>query len=320
MYEEPVQTVIESIPEDVLGKRRFVEHFFYAPENVTKEVAERKLRKIRSKIKDLYENASFRLDLEDGSLIVTLDSVIDQDSLVGLYTKLKEVAEHVTVEYDGFGVMIDELVSEAPPFEPFENYFLPRSYIRLLLGNGKFGYLLFLGGDAKTGYFYECLSTSNTGDISIDELDNSPRLYKQFVQGVFDPLRCEMIGRSLAYLNECSACFRVLKGFPEEIESIYRKYGFSSKDKDNEENWLQLLSKLVASGGRDFFCQPSYRYCVTIDKLGVAKWSELISIESGEIFSSMPFGTLVRYENFNEALTGGLDELSLTDHAFGILA
>ena len=320
MYEAQIQTVIESIPEDVLGKRRFVEHFFYAPESVTKEVAERKLRKICSKIKDLYDNASFRLDLEGGSLIVTLDSVIDQDSLVKLYTKLKEVAEHVTVEYDGFGVIIDELASEVPPFEPFENYFLPRSYIRLLLGNGKFGYLLFLGGDAKTGYFYECLSTSNTGDISIDELDNSPRLYKQFVQGVFDPLRCEMIGRSLAYLNECSACFRVLKGFPspEEIESIYKKYGLSSKD--NEGNWLQLLSKVVASDGKDFFCQPSYRYCVTIDKLGVAKWSELIPIESGEIFSSMPFGTFLGYENFNEALTGGLDELSLTDHTSGILA
>lgn len=298
-----MKNIIDLVPSDAINQSRFVRHFFYG--------AEKKLKAVRKNIKNINKDTFF--DFNQDALIATMAVVVDQKTLSDLYEKLLSISAGAGVEYDGFEVLTEDQTNIEKPFEPFENYFKPWSYIRMPLSNGKFGYLLYIGGDSKNGYFYECIALTDDGKSNINALDAAPRLYRQIVQGYFDPSLFNLVGLSSSKKSMTNAKFRILEGAlsPEDLQLIYEKYGFQSPFKDDD--WLLLLGAVKKSKGTDFFAPSIYRISVSVGDDGSVNWSDIKKCEDNEEVLPMPFGVIARHENINDALTGGLDLLSLID-------
>lgn len=305
MMASSVEKFISATPESLIGESRFVRHFFYGSDS--------KIRQVRRKIKDGYDNATFNMDSE--SMVVTIDSIISENTLTPVIENMEKIAELYGVEYDGFEVSTEDLVTELKPFDPFTDFFSPGSYVRLKLSNNKFGYLLFVGGNAKDSLFFDCIATVDDGNCSAKCLDEAPRLYRQPIQGIFDPHKCEFVGKSNRYHLPTKISFRLSYGHPspEELDEIAREYGFQVPLAD--EDWLPLLKKVVESG-RKIISTTSTGYIAYLDANNKVKWSEEVKIMSDQSDSPMLFGSFARYEIIDAVLTGGLDEIALLDRAY----
>jgi len=298
--------LIGALPEGVINEHRFVEHFFYG--------AERSLRRTRSIIKKKYDDALF--DIENGAMKVTIASVLNQAAISADIEAMEIASELCGVEYDGLGVILEDVVSEHAPVDPFHKHFSPGSYVKFTLTNNKTGYLLFIGGNEKDGYFFDCLSVVDDGKLTAKELDVAPRLYRQPVQGVFDPRKFQYVGSSELHKLPIVIRFKMSHGgwlTPEEIDKIANEYSFQTPLADAD--WLPLLKKVVDSG-KKIYISDAVECAAHVSKNGKKViWTDGEKIPADQPNQPMAFGSYASFENLNAALTGDVDELALMDKA-----
>lgn len=307
MIIDKAQNLIDAIPEDLLGNRRLVRHFFYG--------VEKKLRCARKKIKQKYDNASFDMSNFE-SMMVVADAMLNHEELTSIIEVMESVGKLCNVEYDGLEVLLEEKVQEQKSFDPFQKYFSPGSFVRFSLTNQRFGYMLFVGGNEKDGYFFDCIAVCDNGELTEKDLDETPRLYRQPVQGIFNPHLFQYVGKSAKHHLPVQVPFRMsLGGYPspEEIDDLANKHGFQIPLTDDD--WLPLVKKIVDAGEKIYTALS--RECIAnINIKNKVVWKDGLDIPIDQKNKPMPFGTFARIENLNTALIGGLDELSLMDKAF----
>lgn len=180
---ENIERIIELLPTNILGGNNKTRHFFYGNSNSLND------------IKKNIDNANIIFDYKNDALIVEINTVINKDDLWKLYQKFEELSSILKVDYDGFEVLIDGEENQQE-FLPFEDFFKPLSYIKTQLSNNDYIYLLFLGGNKLDGYFFECLSLMDDGNSNTDVLDNTSRIFRQPIQGIFNPKIFNHVGSS----------------------------------------------------------------------------------------------------------------------------
>ena len=300
MEEQNIKQIIEAIPSDVREEARFVRHYFYGSKSA--------LLRLRTRIKRQRHDAAFNLD--EGAMAVTMADRMNSGVIKKTVDRFETLADEMGLEYDGFEIVLgDELQLDACP--PFDQYFEPATYVRLPLGNDLFGYLLFVGGNQKCGYIFECLRLVDDGHSDPAKLDGAPRLYRQPVQGVIDPTRVEPVGSS-GKPPPRHIAFRVATGFPapEEIVDVAQRLGI---DPDLiESDWLLFLEHVKATGEKLRRGTPS-EYVISFGPGNRVNWSEKGPIRAPSELLPMPFGTHATIENLRDALLGRHDLLALND-------
>lgn len=298
---EQVREMLGRLLNVVSGEACVVEHFFYGNDE--------NLGRVKDELIRSYTGINFG-NGGRGSLVVVTRVV--NDDLSEWMEAFDAIAEVFGVEYDGYIVAPDGGCCDDRGFLPFEDFFKPLSYVKLLLSNGKYAYLLFLGGDDSNGHFFECLSLSDDGDASVEVLDKTPRIFRQPVMGYFDPLSCILVGRSQSRSLPKKFSFRCLEGeplLPEQVDKLHKRFGIVEGKSDK---WA-LLEKLVETGSKDFACPSTTQYEVTLDSKGKAKCKDLPLPEDVEEVP-MPFFHLI-FEELDNIFTKSVNGLDLLDKA-----
>jgi len=293
---------IDQLPIDAHGEFRLVTHYFYGKES--------KLRKARAKIKDFERNAIF--DFKEGCLLVAYNLKLNQEALNSAVKKMEAISNDCSIEYDGYELALEDVIDSGKTFDSFSSAYQRNVYLKFRLSNGKIGYVLFVGGNDKDGLFFDCIASVDDGCLKERELDKMPRLYKQPVQGYFDPNIFELVGPSGLPLRN-SIKFRVAYGdYPshEEMDNLATKYGFQAplKDEDFFPFLFELSKKKVKICSRDY-----HELIFELGLNGKVKSKQGGLISKNSIDLPMLFGSFARYENLDKALTGGYDELLLLD-------
>ena len=159
-----ITQVLDSLPAGALSQHRFVRHYFYGPDS--------RLRRVRTHLKRLQDDMIF--DFLDKGLAVTTAARLDHDGLARSVGMMESAAAEAGLEYDGFEIVLDD-VEEQVTLEPLEDHVAPGSYLRLALGAGRFGYLLFLGGNKNDGYLFDCLALVDDGTATPGVLAGAPQ-------------------------------------------------------------------------------------------------------------------------------------------------
>jgi hypothetical protein len=299
MDRESIAQVLDSIPSEFLSQPRFVRHFFYGP------LA--KLRRIRTQLKRSRVDPVF--DFGDAAMTAIVVEQLTLNALGQSVEELVSFAHDFGIEYDGFEVILNEQEIQAP-LKPFEKYFAPGTYVRFPLGEDRFGYILFLGGNMKDGYIFDCLSLVDEGNSSPDTLDVAPRLYRQPVLGAIDPLRVEAIGRGQPIQYPLRIRFRMGTGFPtpEEVAAAAMEQGLEHTD----QNWPLILERLAAAK-KTLRCGQPYEFIATLKSSNRIEWNDGPQIHVFDGSEPMLFGSHARLESLAEALVGKYDTLALHD-------
>lgn len=305
MMIENIERIIESLPRKILDSNNKTRHFFYGNSNSLK------------KIKKNIDNADIIFDNKTDVLIVEIDTAINKNDLWKLYKKFEELSFAFKVDYDGFEVLIDNEENQQE-FLPFEIFFKPLSYIKTQLSNNAYIYLLFLGGNKLDGYFFECLSLMDDGNSNTDILDNISRIFRQPIQGIFNPKIFNNVGFSAKKLPK-SFCFRLIEDniTPEQIDEIYVKYNMNESENNS---WVYVLKKIVESKSDELSCKSTMQYRVTLSSKGKVKWGNLLPLlinkNTEESHIPMPFGSLLDYDKLNTIFIDNINELELIDKAY----
>ncbi|MCA3448350.1 MAG: hypothetical protein INF93_16820, partial [Rhodobacter sp.] len=142
-----IEGVLENLPAEALSQHRFVRHYFYGPDV--------RLRRLRTHLKRLRDDVMF--EFLDKGLAVTVPVRLDHEGLMQSAEIMESSADDTGLEYDGFEIVLDD-VEDQVTLERLEDHVAPGSYLRFALAEGRFGYLLFLGGNKTDGYFFECFT------------------------------------------------------------------------------------------------------------------------------------------------------------------
>lgn len=302
---ENIERIIELLPKNILGSNNKTRHFFYGNGNSLND------------IKKNIDDANIIFDDKNNALIVEINTIINKDDLWKLYQKFEELSSILKVDYDGFEVLIDGEENQQE-FLPFEDFFKPLSYIKTQLSNNDYIYLLFLGGNKLDGYFFECLSLVDDGNANTDVLDNTSRIFRQPIQGIFNPKIFNQVGFSEKKLP-ISFRFRLIEDntTPKQIDEIYNKYNI---DESENNSWVYALKKIVESKSDELSCKSTMQYQVVLSPKGKVKWGHLLPLlidkNTEETDIAMPFGSLLDYNKLNAIFINDINELELIDKAY----
>ena len=305
MMIEDIEKMIKLLPKNILGSNNKTRHFFYGNSNSLKN------------IKENIDNADIIFDGNTDSLIIEINAEINKNDLWELYQKFEKLSSVFKVDYDGFEVLIDSEKSQKE-FPHFENFFKPLSYIKTQLSNNYYVYLLFLGGNKLDGYFFECLSLMDNGNSNTDILENTSRVFRQPIQGIFNPKIFNHVGFSEKKLPT-RFCFRLIEDniTPEQIDEIYNKYNINESENNS---WVYVLEKIVKSKSDELSCKSTMQYQVTLNSKGKVKWGDLLPLSIDENTEKnnipMPFGSLLDYDKLNNIFIENINELELIDKAY----
>lgn len=299
-----ITQVLESLPTGVQSQHRFVRHYFYGPDT--------RLRRVRTHLKRLRDDMMF--DFLDKGLAVTVPARLDHDGLMQSVEIMESGAAEAGLEYDGFEIVLDDVEDQAA-LEPLEDHVASGSYLRFALGAGRFGYLLFLGGNRTDGYLFDCLALVDDGKATPEVLAGAPRLYRQPVQGMIDPFGIEVTGTATGMTHPITVPFRMATDYPtpEEVAALAARHGIAPDR--TEQDWPVLLERLVAAGQTIGRGDP-IAYTGELKRNGRITWTEGDTIPRGQAAAwPMLFGALVTLDTLRAALTGGPDIVALTDAA-----
>ena len=299
-----ITQVLESLPTGVLSQHRFVRHYFYGPDT--------RLRRVRTHLKRLHDDMMF--DFLDKGLAVTTAARLDHDGLMQSVGMMESAAAEAGLEYDGFEIVLDD-VEDQVTLEPLEDHVASGSYLRLALGAGRFGYLLFLGGNKTDGYLFDCLALVDDGKATPQILAGAPRLYRQPVQGMIDPFGVEVTGTATDMTHPITVPFRMAADYPtpEEVAALAAQHGIAPDR--IERDWPVVLERLVAAGQTIGRSDP-IAYTAELKRNGRITWTEGDTIPRGQAAAwPMLFGAHVTLDTLRAALTGGRDIVALTDAA-----
>lgn len=302
MDQDRIDQVLNEVPTELRSESRRVRHFFFGRESA--------LRRLRSQIKRMRDEATF--DWHDSGLTVTTVEQLSPDLLGDSVAKMETCAADAKVEYDGFEIDLEDQGEPEVPVKSFEKYFPAGSYVRFRLDDRRFGYLHFLGGSSVDGgCIFDCLATVDDGSSTLDELTVAPRLYRQPVRGVIDPLRVELVGTE-PRLNPVTVRFRLMTSYPgpEEFDAAAAEYGFRTPLGKND--WPALLARL-AEAGRTLSRGVSVEQIATLHPDGRVVWTDGLPISVSDGSQPMPFGSFVRLESLTQALIHGEDVIALND-------
>lgn len=304
MKKKDVRQVIENLPKDMLNDINKVQHFFYGKNE--------SLDYVRDEI--AKDNKDIMFSNENESLIVMLDTKINEETLFKVAENFQSIASSYKVEYDGFQVILDDYEVEQPKFLPFENFFEPESYVKIQLSNSKYAYLLFLGGNMLSGHFFECLHLTDNGNASVEVLDKTSRIFRQPIQGVFNPQICSYVGATKEKRLPIDFSFRLMEDncTPEQIDELYKRYNISESENNS---WLRVLDKISQFGYNDLMCKSTMKYEVSIGGNGKAKWSNILPLSTNENIP-MPFGAFLDNDKINAIFIDNLNELELIDKVY----
>ncbi|MDX5400930.1 MAG: hypothetical protein LPJ93_00875, partial [Rhodobacterales bacterium] len=199
--------------------------------------------------------------------------------------------------------------------EPLEDHVAPGSYLRLALGAGRFGYLLFLGGNKNDGYLFDCLALVDDGTATPGVLAGAPHLYRQPVQGMIDPFGVEVVGRDEGLRHPITVVFRMATDYPtpEEVAALAARHGIAADRV--EQDWPVLLERLVAAGQTIGQSDP-IAYRAELKRNGRITWTEGETLSRRQAGAwPMLFGAHVTLDSLRAALTGERDIVALTDAA-----
>lgn len=299
-----ITQVLESLPAAALSQHRFVRHYFYGPET--------KLRRVRTHLKRLRDDVTF--DFLDKGLAVTTAARLDHEGLARSVGIMESSAAEVGLEYDGFEIVLDGVEAQTAT-EPFEDFVDPGSFVRFAISKGRFGYLLFLGGNKTDGYLFDCLALVDDGGAMPDVLARAPRLYRQPVQGMIDPFGVEVLGQATGLSYPIRVPFRMATDYPtpEEVATLAAQHGIAPER--IERDWPVLLERLVAAGQSIGRGDP-IAYAAELKRSGRITWTEGDPIRADHTSARpMLFGAHVTLDTLRAALTGGPDIVALTDAA-----
>ncbi|MDP5336482.1 MAG: hypothetical protein NWR54_15995 [Paracoccaceae bacterium] len=299
-----ITQVLESLPAGALSQHRFVRHYFYGPDT--------RLRRVRTHLKRLSDDMMF--DFLDKGLAVTAPARLDHDGLMQAVGIMESSAAETGLEYDGFEIVLDDVEDQAA-LEPLEDHVAPGSYLRFALGAGRFGYLLFLGGNKTDGYLFDCLALVDDGQATPEILAEAPRLYRQPVQGMIDPFGVEVTGTATGMTHPILVPFRLATDYPtpEDLAALAARHGMAPDR--IEQDWPVLLERLVAAGQTIGRGDP-IAYTAELKRNGRITWTEGDPIRADPTTARpMLFGAHVTLDSLRTALTGGRDIVALTDAA-----
>lgn len=304
MKKNDIKKVVKALPKNTVNKVNKIHHFFYGKN--------KNLDKVKNEIIENNKNASFNHKNE--FLLLELYTNINEDELFKVVRELQNISSSYKVEYDGFQIVLDDDKIDQPKFLPFEKFFKPESYIKILLSNNKYTYLLFLGGNTLDGYFFECLSLTDDGNASIEVLDKKERVFRQPIQGVFDPEACRYVGVTKKKILPTKFSFRLLEDnkTPEQIDEIYKRYNISESEHNS---WLHLLDKILKFGSNDLVSESTMKYEVNINEKGKVKWSNILPLSTNNN-NPMPFGVFLNKDKINTMFTENINELELIDKVY----
>lgn len=298
-----ITTVLENLPAGALSQHRFVRHYFYGPDT--------RLRRVRTHLKRLRDDMMF--EFMDKGLAVTAPARLDHDSLMQAVGIMESSAAEAGLEYDGFEIVL-EGIEEQTATEPFEDFVDPGSFVRFAIVEGRFGYLLFLGGNKTDGYLFDCLALVDDGNATPETLARTPRLYRQPVQGMIDPFGVEVVGPAATGLSHpIRVVFRMATDYPtpEEVAALAANHGIAPDR--IEQDWPVLLERLVAAGESIGRGDP-IAYTAELKRNGRITWTEGDTIpDSRTDARPMLFGAHVTLDSLRAALSGGPDVMALTD-------
>lgn len=299
-----IAELLENLPAEALSQHRFVRHYFYGPDT--------RLRRLRMHLKRLRDDMMFEF-LDEG-LAVTVPARLDHDGLMQSAGIMKRSADDTGLEYDGFEIVLDD-VEDQVTLEPLEDHVAPCSYLRFSLAGGRFGYLLFLGGNKTDGYLFDCFSLVDDGDSTPENLAEAPHLYRQPVQGMIDPFGVEIVGQAQGLSYPITINFRMATDHPtpEEVAALAVKHGIAPDR--IEEDWLLLLERMVAAQQTLGRGDP-IAYTAQLKRNGRITWAEGTTLVRGKAAEwPMLFGAHVTLDSLRAALAGRPDVVALTDAA-----
>lgn len=305
MMIKDIEIIVDLLPKDILNRNNKTRHFFYGSSNSLKN------------IKENIDNADVIFDNEIDALIIEINTTINTKNLWKLYQKFEELSSMFKVDYDGFEVVIENKENQQELL-PFEDFFKPLSYIKTRLSNNNYVYLLFLGGNKLDGYFFECISLMDNGNSNTNILDNASRVFRQPIQGIFNPKIFSLVGFSEKKLP-ISFYYRLIEDnmTPEQIDEIYNKYNINESENNS---WIYVLEKIVKSKSDDLSCKSTMQYRVTLNSKGKVKWSNLLPLlidkNTKESDIPMPFGSLLDHNKLNTIFIKNINELELIDKAY----
>lgn len=301
MEQGKIQQVLEGVPEDFHGKTRFFRHFFYGPAA--------KLRHLRTQLNK--DGATF--ECANDSLVVILANVISPEAIQKITDLFETFADDLELEYDGFEISLGDEIQQKSPL-PFEKYFKPATYVRFSLDEGRFGYLLFIGG-SKKDYIFDCLSLVDNGQSDVLKLDAASRLYRQPVRAVIDPSQVAPVGQSALSMPH-KVSFRMATDFPTpaEMDDLAKTYGIAPEERDSK--WGIILEKMYRAGAtlrRGSFTE----YIANISPKNKITWTSAGAIPAMQSHN-LPWsaGAFATLDMFRDALLGRPDVFAMNDAVY----
>lgn len=299
-----ITTVINNLPKYLLNTVVKTQYFFYGNN--------KNLKNLKAKLIEYNSNALIQQD--DKSLLLFLDITINEENILKIDEDFQSLALSCQVDYDAFQIAIDDRELNRTEYSAFEKHFKPKSYVKIQLSDGQYTYLLFLGGSKLTGYFFDCVSLTDDGNASIEQLDKASRIFRQPIQGVFDPQLCSYVDHSKLNNLPLKISFRLLEGgdSPEQIDELYKRYNICESD---HKSWLLALEKILQNDDTTLACKSTMKLEATINKNGKAQWSDMLPLTADEYFP-MPFGCFLDYDKLNAIFIENINELELIDKVY----
>lgn len=305
-----IEQVLAHIPPEVIGQTRTVENWFFGPEPL--------LKKLRSRIRRKTGEAVCELDGEALRVVQKLE--VSLPVLARMDETYTALAEELGVEYDGFGVILDDDFekSSAPVFAPFDRHVPPGTAFAFPLSDGHFGHAIFIASDGEGSYLFQFVRLVSERPAELAEVLAAEPLYRQPIPGQIDPLTVVPIGPvDPAYLqNLLPVRFRITHGWPspEELDEIARSVGLEAC---TDENWHELQRRLIASGRRIRASDTVTILEAFIGSNGKLIWKEgtMIIAEAERKFGILPMllAGVGRVGNIERALRGEIDVIDLED-------
>ncbi|MDO5647635.1 hypothetical protein [Paracoccus sp. (in: a-proteobacteria)] len=297
-----IADLLRHLPAGAGTRRGYVTHYVYGPDA--------RLRRMRTKIKRRHPVAMFAFANKGAT--ITLPIRLEPDNLMQCAAFIDNSAVEAGLDYDGFTISLGEAPDQTAQ-EPLENHAPPGTYLRFALGAGRFGYVLFLAGNQKDGYIFDCLAQMDDGTSFPERLAEAPRLYRQPVQGMMDPAEVQVVGPAPGLRYPITVHFRMATDHPapDELAALAAQYGVAPDR--IEEDWLTLLERLAAAGRRISRSDP-VASTPQLKRSGRIAWADGHALPRKNAAEwPMPFGNLITLDRLRAALTGGADIIALTD-------
>jgi hypothetical protein len=301
-----IQQVLAHIPPEVIGQTRTVENFFYGPEPL--------LKKLRTRIRRKTGEAVCELGGE--ALRVVLKLEVTLPALTRMDETCTALAQELGVEYDGFGVILDDDFekSSGPAFAPFDRHVPPGTAFAFPLSDGRYGHAIFI---AEGMFQFVRLVSERPAQLA--EVLAAEPLYRQPIPGQIDPLTVVQIGpvAPATLQNLLPVRFRFTHGLlsPEELDEIARSVGLAAC---TEESWHEMQRRLIASG-RSIRASDTVTIAeASLGANGKLTWKkeETVAIaEAEKRYGILPMHLtgMGRVEYIEPALRGEIDVIDLED-------